>query len=135
MTAFVPDTPLRVVATLSGTHALRIEIEGDLDFYTADTLVATVRTQMEDNPDVRELELACGGMGLCDSAGLAALLMVRRRTSAAGVHLALTGRSGRLDRLLDVTGTLHHLTGDPAETAKDQDQAREQDQEQELPRQ
>ncbi|GGQ28535.1 anti-anti-sigma factor [Actinomadura coerulea] len=133
MTAFVPDTPLRVVATLSGTRALRIEIEGDLDFSTADGLVATVRTQMEDNPDVRDLELACGGMGVCDSAGLAALLMVRRRTSAAGVHLSLTGRSAQLDRLLDITGTLHHLTGASAETAKDQQ--REQDQEHELPRQ
>ncbi|MGI5417618.1 STAS domain-containing protein [Actinomadura luteofluorescens] len=122
MTAFVPDTPLRVVATLAGTRALRIEIEGDLDFYTADTLVATVRTQMEDNPDVRELELACGGMGMCDSAGLAALLMVRRRTSAAGIRLALTGRRAQLDRLLDITGTLHHLTGESSETAKGEDQ-------------
>ncbi|MEV3922730.1 STAS domain-containing protein [Actinomadura coerulea] len=130
MTAFVPDTPLRVVAALSGTRALRIEIEGDLDFYTADALVATVRTQMEDNPDVREVELACGGMGMCDSAGLAALLMVRRRTSAAGVRLSLTGRSAQLDRLLDITGTLHHLTGAPAETVK----GRERDQE-ELPQQ
>ena len=122
MTAFVPDTPLRVVATLSGARSLRIEIEGDLDFHTADRLVATVRTQMEDNPDVRELELACGGMGLCDSAGLAALLMVHRRTSAAGVHLTLTGRSVRLDRLLDITGTLDHLTGASAETVKNEDQ-------------
>ncbi|GAA4389181.1 hypothetical protein GCM10023088_63460 [Actinomadura verrucosospora] len=122
MTAFVPDTPLRVVATLSGARSLRIEIEGDLDFHTADRLVATVRTQMEDNPDVRELELACGGMGMCDSAGLAALLMVHRRTSAAGVHLALTGRSAQLDRLLDITGTLDHLTGASAETVKNEDQ-------------
>lgn len=122
MTAFVPDTPLRVVATLSGARSLRIEIEGDLDFHTADRLVATVRTQMEDNPDVRELELACGGMGLCDSAGLAALLMVHRRTSAAGVHLRLTGRSVQLDRLLDITGTLDHLTGASAETVKNEDQ-------------
>ncbi|MEV4005373.1 STAS domain-containing protein [Actinomadura sp. NPDC049753] len=121
MTAFVPDTPLRVVATLSGTRALRIEIKGDLDFSTADTLVATVRRQMEDHPDVRELELACGGMGLCDSAGLAALLMVHRRTSAAGVHLALTGRSAQLDRLLDLTGTADHLTGVSGETVKNRD--------------
>ncbi|MEU9873712.1 MULTISPECIES: STAS domain-containing protein [Actinomadura] len=125
MTAFVPDTPLRVVATLSGARSLRIEIEGDLDFHTADRLVATVRTQMEDNPDVRELELACGGMGMCDSAGLAALLMVHRRTAAAGVHLALTGRSVRLDRLLDITGTLDHLTGASAETVKNEDQDQE----------
>lgn len=132
MTAFVPDTPLRVVATLSGTRALRIEIEGDLDFHTADRLVATVRTQMEDNPDVRELELACGGMGMCDSAGLAALLMVRRRTSAAGARLSLTGRSAQLDRLLDLTGTLHHLTGAPAGTVKGRERDRDQE---ELPQQ
>ncbi|MGI5204893.1 STAS domain-containing protein [Spirillospora sp. CA-108201] len=112
-----------MVASLSGARALRIEIAGDLDFSTADMLVATVRTQMEDNPDVRELELACGGMGMCDSAGLAALLMVRRRTSAAGARLALTGRSAQLDRLLDITGTLHHLTGESAGAAKgDEDQ-------------
>ncbi|MES9536507.1 MULTISPECIES: STAS domain-containing protein [unclassified Actinomadura] len=129
MTAFVPDTPLRVVATLPGPRALRIEIEGDLDFYTADTLVATVRRQMEDHPDVRDLELACGGMGMCDSAGLAALLMVRRRTAAAGVGLVLSGRPPQLDRLLHLTGTFQHLTGESAGSAQSAGSAESQDQE------
>ncbi|WP_141578925.1 STAS domain-containing protein [Actinomadura sp. WMMA1423] len=129
MTAFVPDTPLRVVATLSGARGLRIEIEGDLDFYTADTLVATVRAQMEDHPDVRDLELACGGMGMCDSAGLAALLMVRRRTTAAGVGLVLTDRPSQLDRLLDLTGTMEHLTGESAEPPRAAESGESEDRE------
>ncbi|MFA1537831.1 STAS domain-containing protein [Actinomadura monticuli] len=117
MTAFVPDVPLRVLATVAGARSLRIGIEGVLDFRTADTLVTAVCAHLEDHPDTDDLELVCTRMGMCDSAGLSALLMIRRRTAAAGARLRLTDRSPRLDRLLDLTGTLHHLTGESAEPA------------------
>ena len=45
-----------------------------------------------------------------DPAGLSALLLVHRRTSAAGVDLRLDHRPPQLDRVLDVTGVLDHLT-------------------------
>ncbi|MFA1546977.1 STAS domain-containing protein [Actinomadura chokoriensis] len=122
MTAFVPDVPLRVFAAVAGVRSLRIEIEGVLDFRTADTLVTAVSAHLEDNPGADELELVCTEMGMCDSSGLSALLMVRRRTAAAGVRLRLTDRSPQLDRLLDLTGTLHHLTGEAAEAREGHDQ-------------
>ncbi|QXJ22242.1 STAS domain-containing protein [Actinomadura graeca] len=117
MTAHFPDTPLRLVATASGSGSLRIEIRGDLDFFTAGSLQDAVEAHLDGRAD--ELELDCAGLGVCDSAGLAALLMVRRRADAAGVRLRMTGRSARLDRMLDLTGTLRHLTGEPAADAED----------------
>ncbi|NEA28751.1 STAS domain-containing protein [Actinomadura bangladeshensis] len=121
MTAFVPDVPLRVVATEAGARSLRIEIEGVLDFRTADTLVTAVCAQLEAHPGAGDLELVCTEMGLCDSAGLSALLMIRRRTAAAGAHLRLTDRSPQLDRLLNLTGTMHHLTGEAAAVGEGHD--------------
>ncbi|WP_067802577.1 STAS domain-containing protein [Actinomadura formosensis] len=122
MTASVPDAPLHLVVTASTAHSLRMEIHGELDFDTADTLVATAGAELDDHRDLHDLDLDCSGLSMCDSAGLAALLMIRRRTAATGVRLRLTGRRPQLDRLLRITGTLHHLTGESAGKAEDQDQ-------------
>ncbi|MGI5328609.1 hypothetical protein [Actinomadura nitritigenes] len=57
MTAFVPDIPLRVLASVPGAGSLRTETEGELDFRTADTLVTAVRAYLEDHPGIGDLEL------------------------------------------------------------------------------
>ncbi|MFF2808321.1 STAS domain-containing protein [Streptomyces sp. NPDC058000] len=62
----------------------------------------------------RALHVDCGGLVLCDSMGLSALLMVHRRTSTLGVRLHLEERPPALDRPLTVTGTPEHLTAPPA---------------------
>ncbi|MFG3442626.1 STAS domain-containing protein [Nonomuraea sp. NPDC047897] len=74
----------------------------------------TLGSSVQDTRGLRELRLDCAGLGLCDSSGLAALLVIRRRASEAGVRLRLDHRGAALDRLLDLTGTLEHLTGEPA---------------------
>ena len=66
---------------------------------------------LTDRPGLRELRIDCAGIGYCDSYGLSSLLMIRRRTRAAGVELHLDNRVGALERLLRVTNTLEHLTG------------------------
>ncbi|MFC5746363.1 STAS domain-containing protein [Actinomadura rugatobispora] len=114
MTAPVPDIPLRLVTGTAGGRTLRVEIHGELDYATAGVLVAAVDEALAEHPGLDALDLNCSGLGLCDSSGLAALLMAHRRASARSVRLRLTARSARLDRLLDLTGTLRHLTGETA---------------------
>ncbi|ANY06310.1 STAS domain-containing protein [Pseudonocardia sp. HH130630-07] len=85
-------------------------VAGDLDYESADTLTSEVGARLH-RGGLRELHLDCGGLGYCDSYGLSSLLMVRRRTAAAGVVLHLDNRRPALERLLQVTRTLDHLVG------------------------
>ncbi|WP_328557459.1 MULTISPECIES: STAS domain-containing protein [unclassified Streptomyces] len=94
--------------------ALVIHVHGDLDHETCDELMRAVDQNFADGrtPEGRVLELRVdfAGLGSIDSMGLSVLLMIRRRTDAAGVDLRLDERPPGLDRLLEITGTLDHLT-------------------------
>ncbi|MGW4391973.1 STAS domain-containing protein [Streptomyces sp. NPDC004685] len=92
---------------------VRIELDGDLDHYTAGLLVNEATAQLSTRPGLSNLHLHCGGLGVIDSTGLSALLMIKRRTAAVGVRLHLEDRPANLDRLLHLTGTLDHLTAPP----------------------
>ncbi|MFD0686239.1 STAS domain-containing protein [Actinomadura fibrosa] len=117
MTASAPDTsapdaPLRLVATAPDAHSVRIALHGDLDYATTALLHDAVGSALDGSPDLRDLCLDCAGLGFCDSSGLGALLLVRRRTAAADIRLRITGRGPQLNRLLDITGTMEYLTGE-----------------------
>ncbi|WP_432181020.1 STAS domain-containing protein [Streptomyces sp. NBC_00063] len=92
---------------------VRIELDGDLDHYTAGLLVNEATARLSTRPGLSNLHLHCGGLGVIDSTGLSALLMIKRRTAAVGVRLHLEDRPANLDRLLHLTGTLDHLTAPP----------------------
>ncbi|MFI6566896.1 STAS domain-containing protein [Streptomyces sp. NPDC050534] len=106
----LPHTHLQLT-TVDAEDRLRIEIEGDLDYGTADFLLETVTTQLAARPGLNHLHLHCAGLGTADSMGLSSLLMICRRTSAVGVRLHLDDRPASLDRVLDITGTFEYLTG------------------------
>jgi anti-anti-sigma factor len=106
--------------TLSIDHEppnVTLHLTGDLDYLTADHLVGEVSRALGVHDVLRTLRLDFGGVTFCDSAGLSALLDVRRQTGARGVRLYLDQRSPHLDRLLDVTGVLAHLTAHPDRSA------------------
>lgn len=106
----LPPTHLRLT-TVALEDGLRVEIDGDLDYDSADRLLETVTEQLAERPGLGRLHLHCAGLGVTDSMGLSILLMIRRRTTAAAVQLHLDDRPANLDRLLEITGTLEHLTG------------------------
>ncbi|WP_328717985.1 STAS domain-containing protein [Streptomyces sp. NBC_00247] len=105
-----PSEGFRLRTRYDDPGAVRVEMRGDLDHTNADTLLATVVELLAGHPDAREIRLDCASSGTVDSSGLAALIMIRRRTGEAGVALHLDGRGAALDRLLEVTGTLGYLT-------------------------
>lgn len=111
--------------TVDTQGSLRIEVHGDLDYTGGDLLVEEVTAQLSARPALTELHLHCANLGAVDSMGLSALLMIGRRTTAAGVRLHLDDRPAKLDRLLMLTGTLDHLTtslsGGVAATPADED--------------
>ncbi|MFE0581450.1 STAS domain-containing protein [Streptomyces sp. NPDC058874] len=109
----LPPAPLGL--TYSSSHeAVRVELSGDLDHLHADRLVEAVDRLLAAHPGLRDLRLDCAGLSAVDSSGLAALLMVRRRTDQAGAGLHIDGRTVQLNRILEITGTLEHLTAPSA---------------------
>ncbi|MBP0457306.1 STAS domain-containing protein [Streptomyces montanisoli] len=107
MTALSPSGFTVTVETAPRGVSLRLA--GELDLDTADDLVDAVRGQLT-GPGRDEVCLDCADLTSCDSSGLAALLMARRLTAAAGVGLRLADRPPHLTRMLEITGTLEHLT-------------------------
>ncbi|MET7460719.1 STAS domain-containing protein [Nonomuraea sp. NPDC005501] len=113
MTGFVPE-PLELTQETPAPHILRICLHGDLDHTTAQEFLEAVTAALTGSGAPRELRIGCAGLRLCDSSGLSALLVARRRAGEAGALLFLDDRGPALERLLDMTGTLAHLTGESA---------------------
>ncbi|MFI8266537.1 MULTISPECIES: STAS domain-containing protein [unclassified Streptomyces] len=116
--------PLRLTH-LEEPGTARFELHGDLDHYWADILLEAVEAVLAEYTGLRDVRLHCAGLTAVDSSGLSALLMVRRRTGAAGVRLHVEERPIRLERLLELTGTLDYLTT-PEAGARGAGQARQQ---------
>ncbi|MEV4388090.1 STAS domain-containing protein [Micromonospora sp. NPDC049580] len=83
------------VTRLAAGH-VRLRLTGELDYDTAPELVAAA-AELHGEQHVT-IDLA--GVGLCDSSGLSALLVVRRGVGA----IRLTEVSARLQQMLDRTG-------------------------------
>ncbi|MFJ9080389.1 STAS domain-containing protein [Streptomyces sp. NPDC102278] len=104
-----PTSPLHVTC-VDAEETVRIELRGDLDHDSADLLLDAVGRLLIERTGLRDLHLHCAEVTAVDSTGLSVLLMIRRHTDAAGLRLHLDDRTAKLDRLLQVTGTLEHLT-------------------------
>ncbi|MFJ9805441.1 STAS domain-containing protein [Streptomyces wuyuanensis] len=102
--------PALHLATVDTGDTVRIEITGDLDHDNAELLLTEITARLEARPHLKDLHLRCAEIGSVDSLGLSILLMIGRRTAAAGARLHLDDRPANLNRLLDLTGTLDHFT-------------------------
>ncbi|MGS2617359.1 STAS domain-containing protein [Micromonospora sp. LZ34] len=77
----------------------RLRLAGELDFDTAPELLATAAELRRDG--YQDFVIDLGGVALCDSSGLSALVVVHR--SGTG-PVRLTGLGPQLRQLLDRTG-------------------------------
>lgn len=108
------DTRDTTGATGISTTSAILHLAGDIDYTTADGLVAAAARLHADHPELRHLHLDCADVAFCDSAGVSSLLQIRQRTGDAGVHLYLDRRPVHLERILEITGILEYLTAAPA---------------------
>ncbi|MFG1869883.1 STAS domain-containing protein [Micromonospora arborensis] len=90
------DQLLTIEATRLDAGHVRLRLAGELDYDTAPDLVAAAADLRGDEQVLIDL----GGVTLCDSSGLSALLVLHR---AAGA-IRLTGVRRPLQRMLDRTG-------------------------------
>ncbi|MFJ2259210.1 STAS domain-containing protein [Streptomyces sp. NPDC087844] len=112
----LPPAHLRLT-TVDTEDTVRIELDGDLDYDTADSLLTAVTATLTGHPRLHDLHLHCAGLATIDSMGLSVLLMIRRRVDQVGVRLHLDDRPTTLERLLTITGSLDYLTTSPTGTA------------------
>ncbi|MEV7085160.1 STAS domain-containing protein [Streptomyces sp. NPDC093085] len=107
----LPGEPLTVLVTRPAEDTVEVRLDGVMDYETSYEVIDTLRRTLRVHRGVTRLEVHCGGLTLCDSMGLSALLMIRRLAASDGVGVALTERPPALERLLRVTGTAEQWDG------------------------
>ncbi|MFD6294198.1 STAS domain-containing protein [Streptomyces sp. NPDC060235] len=119
-------TPAGIELTVtpsSDQSVVCLEVHGFLDYDCADHFLALASQLLDDTPGLRALRLDCKHLDGLDSMGLAMILMLHRRTTAAGVTLFLDNRGPALERMLDITGALAYLFPDDAGAVEDTSKA------------
>jgi anti-anti-sigma factor len=86
-------------------------VRGELDEYTGNDLVAL----LTDHPSVRFVDL--GEVPFVDSAGLRALLVVRREREEMGTGLHVRRSSSAVRRVMRLAGVTHLFAYEPGSTA------------------
>ncbi|WP_432906819.1 STAS domain-containing protein [Micromonospora matsumotoense] len=91
-----------------------LRLAGELDLGAAGALNAEIDRLVADGE--RHLLLDLGGLTFCDSTGIAAFVRGDNMAAAHGGWLRLSGATGRVDRVLQITGLADVLRYQP-ETA------------------
>lgn len=110
----VPSQMLTIEVDRFGTGAARVRLAGELDFDTAPELVDAVAALRRDGH--QELEIDFGGVDLCDSSGLSALVVIHRAGTEA---VRLLNLNPQIKHLLDRTGLAELLAAAPRDLARD----------------
>ncbi|MEH1030126.1 MULTISPECIES: STAS domain-containing protein [Micromonospora] len=88
-----------------------LRLAGELDMSTAGELTATIDRLAADGE--RRMLLDLTDLTFCDSTGMAVFVRGDNRAAADGGWLRLTGATGRVDRVLRVTGLAEVLRYQP----------------------
>lgn len=89
-----------------------VEVAGELDLYTAETLRETlVALDLDGELDVR-MDLT--GLELLDSSGIGVVVSVCKRVRASGGRFTATCHAGLVRRAIEVSGLVEYLQVDEA---------------------
>jgi anti-sigma B factor antagonist len=97
---------LLTITSAPSPDGVVLRVHGEVDLETAPRLRAEVARHLHTGVVV---SLHLGGVTFMDSSGLHVLLASLRRASLVGSELRLVEVSGRVQRLLDITGTAQVL--------------------------
>lgn len=95
----------------------RIHIAGELAYGQTARLVDAVSQLLSSGAGVTDLHLDFSDLAFFDSTALSVLLLIHGELSRAGVALHLDNRPPQLERVLEITGLLEHLTSGPVTAA------------------
>jgi anti-sigma B factor antagonist len=86
-----------------------VQLAGDLDLASADAVVAAVEDLLGEAGTGMEVVVDLAGVGFCDSAGINALVRVRKLATGRDASLRLANPQPAVRRTLDITGMSAHL--------------------------
>ena len=109
----MPSQLLTIEVSRLAAGRARLRLTGELDYDTAPELIAAAADLRRDGYE--ELMIDLGGVGLCDSSGLSAFVVIHR---AGTGPVRLTGMNPQVQQLLERTG-LGELLAAPPRAATD----------------
>ncbi len=98
-----PRPPLVVVVDRAGS-GVTVTASGQIDFRDCEYFVRETTASLVPGVAAQTLALDLGAVTYCDTAGLAALIRIRRACDAAGWTFVLDAVHPSVRRLLDMTG-------------------------------
>src|SRR3954451_2062539 len=102
------DGHLNIESSVAGGTAT-VRLTGELDLDGTDK--ATEGPMGHAGTDVKKVVVDASALPFLDPSGLRVLLQVREQLSEADVTLSLENATGRVQRVLEMTGTLELLAG------------------------
>jgi anti-anti-sigma factor len=89
---------------------VRISLVGEIDMSVSDLVPELVREAVAAHAPQR-VEIDLSGLDFCDSSGISALFTARAYADEAGARFLVTGPTGMVRRVMEITGVLDVLTG------------------------
>jgi anti-anti-sigma factor len=102
-----PDESREPAAADGGKEVQFVQMRGELDLATADTVAARGYAAVGSQAQVLLLDLA--GVSFCDARGLSALVRIANRADTAGCRYGLIAPRPQLVKILQITGLDHRL--------------------------
>lgn len=100
------------VSTTQQDKVATVTIEGELDLGVRETVEKAIGDAI-DAAGTREVIIDLSGLQFIDSSGIGILLKGRRQADRAGVAYRVSAPTGIVRQVLELTGVLEHLSGQP----------------------
>jgi anti-sigma B factor antagonist len=97
------------LSTSRDADTVTVVVRGEIDISNAERLTSGVNNAARD--DVTTIVVDLTGVTFIDSVGISALLKGRRMADEHGKIFRVSGASGLVRQLLDLTGVWTHLSG------------------------
>jgi anti-sigma B factor antagonist len=98
------------IATSRQDEVVMLSVAGDVDLATGQQLEREI-AEAVDTAGPAGVVVDLGGVGFLDSSGISVLVKGRRQADGRGVPYRVTGASGTIRQVLDITGVWGHLSG------------------------
>jgi len=104
------DPTVEVTVTAQDEESAELRVVGELTEDARRPLVRTMTDLMLGSPQLRRVELDTGGVTFLNSAGMSALVQVRKMAEPRGIELTLTVQSAAVARPLQLSGLWRRFT-------------------------
>lgn len=96
------------VERLTDSDGVTLDVDGELDLATAPTLIRIATDSIAGDPG-NVMVIVLARVGFCDSAGISALISIRKLCDQHGWRLRVSEPNPVVRRVLELTGLVEYL--------------------------